>query len=192
MSDSFTFDVGLVLSELLQRNRRFAAHEHRALELAPRLRACVVACPDPRVDPAHVLGLEPGDAAVVRAAGGRISPIVLQQLLFLAQTAVASGQSQEGLELVLMQHTDCGMAHFTGPEHREMLAAFLGCAPDELAEKALTDPREGIRVDIRAVASNSLLPASLSVTGIVYDISSGTVEVVERRSPLRAQEPAAA
>lgn len=188
MTDSLSSDVGPVLSELLQRNRGFVTERHTALGLAPRLKTCVVACPDPRVDPAHVLGLELGDAAVVRAAGGRISPIVLQQLLFLAQTAAAAGQSQEGLELVLMQHTDCGMAHFTGPEYREMLGVFLGCEPHQLAEKALTDPHEGVRVDIRAVASNPLLPASLSVTGVVYDVFSGAVEVVERRSPLRAEE----
>lgn len=185
-SAASTLEAGPIVTQLLQRNRRFAAERHQPLGLAPRLRTCVVTCPDPRVDPAYVLDLEPGDAAVVRAAGGRISPIVLQQLLFLAQIAAAAGQSQEGLELVLMQHTDCGMAHFTGTEHREMLGAFLGCAPEALDAKALTDPFEGVRVDIRTLASNPLLPDSLAVTGIVYDVTSGLVEMVERRAPLRS------
>lgn len=178
-------EAGPIVTQLLERNRGFAGERHRPLGLAPTLRTCVITCPDPRVDPAHVLGLDLGDAAVVRAAGGRVSPIVLQQLLFLAQTAAATGQSQDGLELVLMQHTDCGMAHFTGLEHREMLGAFLGCTPDDLESKALTDPREGVRVDIRELALNPLLPSSLAVTGVVYDVASGLVEFVERRAPLR-------
>jgi carbonic anhydrase len=147
---------------------------------------CVVTCPDPRVDPAHVLGLELGDAAVVRAAAGRVSPIVMQQLLFLARTGAAIGQRQDGLELVLLQHTDCGIRHFLGDQDRDALAAFLGCTPDELDAKAIADPRGGVRVDIEALAANPLLPASLSVTGMVYDVASGLVEIVERRSPLRA------
>jgi carbonic anhydrase len=171
--------------ELLIRNERFASASTVPDALAPRLRACVVTCPDPRVDPAHVLGLELGDAAVVRAAAGRVSPIVLQQLLFLAQTAAAAGQPQEGLELVLMQHTDCGIRHFLDEPHREMLAAFLGCAPDELAGRHPDDPREGIRADIALLAENTLLPDSLAVTGLVYDVGTGRIEVIERRAPLR-------
>src|SRR5271165_3690743 len=106
------------VDELLDRNARFAASYEPGRPALPALRTCVVSCPDPRVDPAQVLGLELGDAAVVRAAAGRISPIVLQQLLFLAQTGAATGQSQEGVELVLMQHTDCGITHFLGAKHR--------------------------------------------------------------------------
>ena len=107
--------------------------------------------------------------------------------MFLAQTATAAGQSQDGLELVLMQHTDCGITHFLGAEHREALAAFLGCAPDELDGKSPGDPYEGVRVDVEALAANPLLPGSLAVTGLVYDVASGQVEVVERRSPLRGE-----
>jgi len=188
-TDTATIDPGGPVAALLERNVRFVEQDYRTLATAPRLRTCVVACPDPRVDPAQVLGLELGDAAVVRAAAGRISPIVLQQLLFLAQTGAAIGQSQEGLELVLMQHTDCGIVHFLGEEHREMLAAFLGCTPDELDAKSPADPYRAISVDVEALAANALLPASLSVTGLVYDVATGHVEVVERRSPLRLELP---
>jgi carbonic anhydrase len=173
------------IDRLLERNARFAAGEHRALTSAPRLRTCVVACPDPRVDPAHVLGLELGDAAVVRAAAGRVSPIVLQQLLFLVQTAAFLGEQQAGLELVLMQHTDCGIVHFLGDAHRDMLAAFLGCAPEEVQGRAPADPYAAVGVDIELLAANPLIPGSLSVSGVVYDVASGRAELVERRSPLR-------
>jgi carbonic anhydrase len=184
-TDAPKIDKASPVGEILERNLRFAERDHQTLATMPRLKMCVVTCPDPRVDPAHVLGLELGDAGVVRAAAGRISPIVLQQLLLLAQTGAAAGQSQEGLELVLMQHTECGIAHFLGEEHRDALAAFLGCALDQLEAKSPADPYRGIRVDIEELAANPLLPASLSVTGLVYDTASGRVELVERRSPLR-------
>ena len=173
------------IADLLARNQRFAEHSHSELSLLPRLRTCIVTCPDPRVDPAQVLGIELGDAAVVRAAAGRVSPIVLQQLLFLQLAGAAAGQAPIGLELVLMQHTDCGITHLQGPEHREALAAFLGVAIDELDGKAIADPYGGIRVDIDALAANPFIPGSLSVSGLVYDVASGRAELVERRSPLR-------
>jgi carbonic anhydrase len=174
------------IETLVERNTRFADNLPADLPQLPRLRTCVVACPDPRVDPAHVLGLELGDAAVVRAAAGRISPIVLQQLLFLVAGAPAGQDITQGFELVLMQHTDCGIGRLDVPEHRDGLAAFLGCAVEELPAKHVADPREAMRVDVAAVAANPFLPAELAVTGIVYDVKTGTVEVIERRSRLRA------
>ena len=82
------------------------------------------------MDPAQVLGLELGDAAVVRAAAGRISPIVLQQLLFLQATGAAVGAGKEAFELVLM-HTPTAASAFTGPGARDGLAAFLGCTVED-------------------------------------------------------------
>lgn len=173
------------VKKLSERNRRFAQDEYRSLPFPPRLGMCIITCLDSRVDPAHVLGLELGDAAVIRVGAGRVSLAVMQQLLFLAQVQAARGQSPGSLELVLMQHTECGIAELLGPEHREMLAAFLGCAPDELDSRALDDPYGGVRVDVELLAANPLLPDSLSVTGTVYDLKSGRLDVVERRSPLR-------
>jgi carbonic anhydrase len=172
------------VEELLERNTRFAEQHEPGQTPLPRLRTCVVSCPDPRVDPAQVLGLELGDAAVVRAAAGRISPIVLQQLLFLQATGAAVGAG-DAFELVLMQHTDCGIRHFTGPDARDGLAAFLGCTVDELDGKSVSDPYGAVRVDIDALAANPLIPDTLSVTGLVYDVHTGRAEFVERRSPLR-------
>jgi carbonic anhydrase len=177
-----------VIEALLERNRAFASEAHEVRPLWPRLNACIVTCPDPRVDPTAVLGLELGDAGVVRAAGGRISPIVMQQLLFLAQAGAAGGQPQDGLELILMGHTDCGMAHLVRAEQQELLSAFLGCAVEDLDAKAPDDPHCGVRVDIEELSANPLFSASLSVTGMVYDVATGLVEVVERRAPLRPSD----
>jgi carbonic anhydrase len=177
--------MNVVVQQLLERNERFVHDHHTELPFLPRLGICVVACPDPRVDPAAILGLELGEAAIVRAAAGRISPIVMQQLLFLQAAGAARGQAATGLELVLMTHTDCGIASLQGPEHAEGLAAFLGCATAELAGKSVGDPHGAVRVDIQALADNPLIPDALAVTGIVYDVHSGRAEIVERRAPLR-------
>lgn len=175
------------IAELLERNRRFAEREYESPPPMPRLRTCVVTCPDPRVDPAHVLGAELGDVAVVRAAAGRVSPIVLQQLVFLAAVAAAEGQAGAGLELVLMQHTDCGITRLLADGQRDGLAALLGVAPDELDGLAVDDPHRAVKVDIDRLAANPLLPGSLSVSGLVYDVASGRATLVRRRAPLRAE-----
>jgi carbonic anhydrase len=173
------------IDTLIERNARTAA-QHEALPNLPRLNLCVVTCPDPRVDPVHVFGLQPGDAAVVRAAAGRVSPIVIQQLAFLSATGSDYGQSPGSVELVLMTHTNCGIANFTTLDRRAALAAFLGCSEEELDARAITDPREAVRADVSLLADNPLMPASIGVTGVVYDVQSGLIEVIERRAPLRS------
>lgn len=173
---------------LLQRNAHYAEHRHTELPFLPRLGMCIVTCPDARADPAAVLGLEPGDAAVVRAAAGRVSPIVVQQLLFLQAAGAAAGQADTGLELVLMTHTNCGIASLQGPEHRDGLAAFLGCSVEELDGRSVGDPYGAVRVDIAILAATPLIPSALTVTGLVYDVRTGRAQLVERRSPLRAGE----
>src|SRR5579859_2600391 len=173
-----------VIDELLERNACLTA-AHEPLPNLPRLNLCIVTCPEPRVDPMAVFGLEPGDAAVVRAAAGRVSPIVIQQLAFLAATGSDYGQTPD-TELVLMTHTRCGIANFARADRRGALAAFLGCTDDELDARAVTDPREAVRGDVGLLAANPLLPPEISVTGVVYDVDTGRVEVVERRAPLRS------
>jgi len=173
-----------VIDELLERNARLAA-THEPLPNLPRLNLCIVTCPDPRVDPAAIFGLRPGDAAVVRAAAGRASPIVLQQLAFLAATGTDYGQRPAGTELVLMTHTDCGIVNFMREDRRKALAGFLGCSVGELGSRAVTDPREAVRRDMALLAANPLLPDELSVTGVVYDVQTGRTEVIKRNSPLR-------
>jgi carbonic anhydrase len=173
-----------LIEELLERNAQVAT-THEPLESLPRLNLCIVTCPDPRVDPMAIFALRPGDAAVVRAAAGRVSPIVLQQLLFLSATGSDYGQRADGLELLLMTHTDCGIRNFVRPDRVDALAAFLGCSADEIDSRSVEDPRAAVRGDVAMLAANPLLPAELAVTGVVFDVGTGLVEVVERRAPLR-------
>lgn len=173
------------VEDLLERNARFAERGQEELPQLPRLGVCVLTCPDPRVDPALVLGIELGDAFVIRAPGGRISPSVLQQLLLLRAVGAVRGNGGLDWELVLMGHTDCGIAHLAGPEYGDALAAYLGCTRHELDGKSIGDPYGAVRADIEWLAANTMTPASMSVTGLVYDVYTRRAEFVERRSPLR-------
>jgi carbonic anhydrase len=179
------------VGELLGRNEVFAQGTRGELSALPLLGTLIVTCPDPRVDPAHVLGVGLGEAAVVRAAGGRVTPLVLENLANLADLAAVYGiTSFEGIELVLLQHTDCGLSHMDDPEHHESLARLFGVAVDDLASRAISDPRRGVAVDIEALAQSPVIPDSIAVSGLLYDVTSGRVELLERRNPLRpTQEP---
>ncbi|MGA9635195.1 MAG: hypothetical protein WBQ41_08125, partial [Solirubrobacterales bacterium] len=84
----------------------------------------------------------------------------------------------------LMQHTECGVGGLTD-EHSDALATYFEVSPDQLDSLAPADPHEGVRVDIETLASNPAVPAALSVTGLVFDVATGQVELVERRAPLR-------
>jgi carbonic anhydrase len=170
--------------DLVSRNARFASRDRDALPAFPRLRTLILTCADHRIDPAHTLDLELGDAVVLRNAGGRVVPAMLPMLELLTAAGVVDAEAEGGYELVLMQHTECGMARL-GEEQRELAADYLGVPPGELDLEALRDPRDQVRVDIDRLASDPAVPGSLSVTGLVYEMSSGRVELVERRSPLR-------
>jgi carbonic anhydrase len=175
-----------VVDELLDRNARFAESEHEELPFLPRKSALVLTCVDHRVDPAHTLGLELGEAVVIRNGGGRVTPAALHNLAMLAAVRATGGGSPEGFELILMQHTDCGVGRLLA-DHVDALAAYFEVPADQVAAKSPDDPYKGIRVDMEALAENPLIPGSLSVTGMVYDVHTGKAEVIERRSPLREE-----
>jgi carbonic anhydrase len=104
-----TFDT------LLARNREFAAQQFpKDLPLMPTLRAMIIGCVDPRVDPAHVFGLGPGEAIVIRNVGGRITPATLETMGMLGRIAQGEGGPPVGFHLVVLHHTHCGIAHLEG------------------------------------------------------------------------------
>src|SRR3984893_1585228 len=106
-----------VLEFMLERNKDFAARQSAAGTLMPSLpgalpnvRAVIIGCADMRVDPAHVLGIRPGEAVVMRNIGGRITPGLLEQLGLLGRISEVAGQIPGGggeFHIVVLQHTDC-------------------------------------------------------------------------------------
>jgi carbonic anhydrase len=175
------------LATIAERNRRFAESEFvPGLAMMPRLKAMVIGCADPRVDPARVLGLECGDAAVIRNVGGRITPATLQTMAMLRLVGAASpGEAPgPGWHLIVLHHTDCGINRLTG--YPELLGEHFGVAPGELDSKHITDPWQSVRTDVGELQANPFLPPEFMISGLVYDVSTGVIERVVGPEPLRA------
>jgi carbonic anhydrase len=174
------------VTTLTARNADFARHGFdRSASMMPALRTMVIGCVDPRVDPAHVLGLANGDALVIRNIGGRYTPATLGTMATLRMIAEAEGAAPgPGWNLIVLQHTDCGITRLGG--HPELLATTFGVDEADLPAKAVDDPRAAVAVDVAAIKDNPFLPADFIVSGLVYDVRTGLVETVVAPSPLRA------
>jgi carbonic anhydrase len=181
------------LDNLLQRNKEFAAQQSAAGTLMPSLprampnvKAAIIGCADMRVDPAHVLGIKPGEAVVLRNIGGRITPGLLEQLGLLGRIGAVAGEVPGGggeFHLIVMQHTDCGITRLAGDP--TMLAHYFQIPEGELKTKAVTDPRAAVTGDVAALRAIPALPGSWLLSGLVYDVATGLVEVVVPPAPIR-------
>jgi carbonic anhydrase len=124
-----------------ERNGAFAeAGAYREAKIMPRLALMVLTCLDPRVDPAAILGIELGDAAVLRNAGGRVTGDVLDDVAFIGQMAAAAVPEGPLFELAIIHHNQCGTAALAHEPFRARLAATTGADPAELEHRAVIDP----------------------------------------------------
>jgi carbonic anhydrase len=162
----------------------------REFEITPDLKALVLSCADHRVDPAHVLGLELGEAVILRNPGGRVTAAFVQELAVLAVVAAVEGLDP-GFELIVMHHTDCGITRLDAPDHTALIASYFGVEEDAVPAKHLSDPKEAVRADIETLRANPLMPATLMASGIVYDVETGLAEIVCPPEPLGAEADAA-
>jgi carbonic anhydrase len=146
--------------------------------LSPSLRTVVIACADHRTDPAHVLGLEPGEAVVLRNPGGRVTNDVLRSLLVLSTVASIDGLGS-GFEIIVVHHTDCGLSRLSTPDHAPLIAGYVGVSTEEVADLALADPLAAVRHDVNRLRAVVQSPDT-TITGLVYDLESGTVLRADR------------
>ena len=176
------------LDTLLDRNRSFAEHfEGRELTIRPRMSTIILTCLDARVDPAHIFGLGPGDAVVIRNAGGRITPAVMGDLAVLSVLAAnLPGPGAAQLQLVVIHHNDCGMARLANPAIQQQVAKRLSLSDDEVAAMAVTEPARTVQADIERLRRTPGTPDALIVAGLVYDVGTGTIDQVAPLAPLRA------
>src|SRR5581483_5843004 len=132
------------MTPLLERNAKFASNYTPAELAPPTAQVLVVTCLDHRVDPAIVLGLELGDAPVIRNAGGRITQAVIEDIAFLAFLAgqLFGGQRADDslFEVAVIHHTQCGTSFLADPGFRDQAAAATGVAAATLEAAAVTDP----------------------------------------------------
>ena len=182
------------LDTFLQRNKEFAA-QHAAAgllppslgETLPTVKALIIGCADMRVDPALLLGLKDGEAVVLRDIGGRVAPTILEQLGLLSRVGEVAGAIPGGggpFHLIVLHHTDCGMKRLAGDP--DLLSSYFGVSKEELASKAVTDPRASVAGDVALLKATPGLPGDWLLSGLVYDVSTGLVDVIVPPTPIRA------
>ncbi|MGA7854020.1 MAG: carbonic anhydrase [Candidatus Acidiferrales bacterium] len=182
------------LEYFLQRNKEFAVQQSAAGALMPSLprampnvKAIIIGCAGMRVDPVHVLGIKPGEAVVLRNIGGRITPGLLQQLGLLGRIGEVAGEAPGGggeFHFIVLQHTDCGILRLAGDP--AMLAPYFQVPESEVAKKTVTNPRAAIAADVAALRAIPALPGAWLLSGLMYDVATGLVEVVVPPAPIRA------
>jgi carbonic anhydrase len=159
------------IDEVLKRNAAFAkGFEHADLAKQPARRLAVLACMDARIDVHRVLGLEPGDAHVLRNAGGAVTDDAIRSLA-VSQRALGTD------EIVLIRHTDCGMLGFDDERFRGELEQETGARPGWRADD-FHDLDEGVRAGVAALRESPFL-ASRQVRGFVYEVETGRLREVE-------------
>jgi len=167
-----------LLQKLAQGNAGFSTHRFTSgLHIVPSLKVFIIGCVDPRVDPAQILGLELGEAAMIRNIGGRITTSVLDELVLLRKLTQAAGSDfDQGWNLVVLQHTDCGILRMQDEHQR--LADFFGVDRRSLDAKSVSDPYAAVHVDVDTLRNADGLPDGMRCAGMVYDVSTGLVETV--------------
>ena len=184
------------LDSMLERNKDFAARQSAAGTLLPSLprslpnvKAVIIGCADMRVDPAHVLGIKPGEAVVMRNIGGRITPGLLEQLGLLGRIGQVAGEIPGGggeFHLIVLQHTDCGITRLAGDP--ALLAHYFQIQEPELKAKSVSDPRTAVAVDVAALRAVPGLPGDWLISGLVYNVATGLVEIVVPPAPIRTTQ----
>lgn len=161
-----------MFEDLLAANRRHAATFAMGGMPAPTVRGfALVTCMDTRIDPLAILGLKPGDAKIIRNAGGRVTPDVLRGLIvataYLRVTDVA-----------VMHHTGCALRGLTDEDVLAGIPSEQRRNLEGVAFLAMPDPDAALAEDVRAVRAHPGLPATIRVEGWRYDVDTGLVERV--------------
>jgi carbonic anhydrase len=139
------------------------------LPAPPRRQLAVITCMDCRIDPLAVLGLEPGDAHVLRNAGARVTDDMLRSLV--------KSVNQLGVErVVVMHHTDCGASKIVLSQLREKVTEATGNDPAEVEFHLIDDPAAALAADVEALRTYPYLPAGTPILGMVYDVHTGVAD----------------
>jgi carbonic anhydrase len=157
--------------DLLKRNEEYAAGFDKGdLPIPPAKGVAVVACMDARLDVVAMLGMDVGDAHIIRNAGGVVTDDEIRSLA-ISQRLLGT------TEVVLIHHTDCGMLTFTDDEFKRQIQDDTGIKPEWAAE-AFPDLDEDVRQSIARVKASPFIPNKDSVRGFVYEVESGRLREV--------------
>ena len=157
-----------VVPEVAAANEEYASGFSKGgLPMPPGRKFAVVTCMDARLDPARFLGLEEGDAHVIRNAGGLVNDETIRSL-------VISHHLLGTEEAVVVGHTDCGMVTFTNSDLHEK----LGPESEKIDFQPFPDVADRVRQSVDTIRNHPLLPDSYEATGFVYDVRSGRIDPV--------------
>ena len=177
------------LDLMLSRNKELATPMPPLRQSLQTLKAIIIGCADMRVDPVHVLGIEPNEAVIMRNLAGRVTPGLLEELSMLGRIGevvkTIPGDGEE-FHLIVLHHTDCGSTRLVGDP--DLLAHYFQIPESEVPAKHVPDPRKSVVVDVAALRAITALPGEWLISGLVYDVATGLVEVVVPPAPIRAAE----
>jgi carbonic anhydrase len=160
-----------VTDELLQNNAAYAENFDKGeLPLPPARGVAVVACMDARLNVYGMLGLQEGDAHVIRNAGGVITDDEIRSLT-ISQRLLGTR------EIILIHHTDCGMLTFTDDELRQQIHKEAGIKP-HFSMESFSDLEEDVRQSIARIRNSPFIPNKASVRGFVYEVETGRLREV--------------
>lgn len=162
-----------VTDELLRNNEAYAASFDKGdLPMPPGSQVAVVACMDARLNVYGMLGLQEGEAHVIRNAGGVITEDAIRSLV-ISQRLLGTR------EIVLIHHTDCGMLTFSDDEVKEQIESDVGIRPD-FALEAFSSPEEDVRQSIARIEASPFIPHRDSVRGFVFEVETGRLREIEK------------
>ena len=157
--------------ELLRNAEKYAEDFDKGdMPMPPGRKVAIVACMDARLSPFALLGLEVGDAHVIRNAGGVITEDEIRSLA-ISQRLLGTE------EIILLHHTDCGMQTFTDDEFRQSIQEETGIKPTWSAE-CFSDVDEDLRQSLARIQASPFIPKKDSVRGFVYEVETGRLREV--------------
>ena len=160
------------IDRMLEANDRYVAgFTAGGRPMPPARHVAILTCMDARIHPAKALGLDVGDAHVIRNAGGRASDDAIRSLIISSRLLGTT-------EFAVIHHTDCGMLTFSNADLHAKLAAEAGTDASDIDFLPFADLAQSVRDDVHTILDTKHLDDSISVSGYIYDVNTGKVETV--------------
>jgi carbonic anhydrase len=160
-----------ITDSYLENNRKYAATFNGPLPLPPAKHVAILACMDARLNVYGALGIQEGEAHVIRNAGGVVTEDEIRSLA-ISQRLLGTK------EIILIHHTDCGMLTFTDDGFKKSIQDEVGIKPNWAAE-AFNDIDEDVRQSISRIKHSAFIPHTDSVRGFVFDVATGLLNEVK-------------
>lgn len=165
-----------VTDQLVEANQQFAERFDKGnLPVPPARHLAVLTCMDARLHPEKFLGLDIGDAHVIRNAGGRASDDAIRSLIISSRLLGTN-------EYVVIHHTDCGMLTFKNEDLQSRLKQETGADCSHIDFLPFSDLAASVQEDVERIKSSPFIPEGTQVSGFVYDVRTGRLDPVTTES----------